>query len=102
MGYLHRHLSPSCRVEAVDTAEHWPAAYLPEAGIPIVRGWYRQSDFPQNELLYDHALSAVTYEAWLRAQGVRYVVLADAPPDYSARKEAALVRSGRTSLVRVF
>jgi len=40
-------------VEAVDTAEHWPAAYLPDAGIPIVRGWYRQSDFPQNELLYD-------------------------------------------------
>jgi hypothetical protein len=30
---------------------------------------------------------------------VRYVVLTDAPPDYSARDEAALVRSGRTSLV---
>jgi len=100
--YLRAHLSPSFRVEAVDTAEHWPAAYLPEAGIPIVRGWYRQSDFPQNEVLYDHGLGAVAYEAWLRAQGVRYVVLADAPPDYSARNEAALVRSGRTSLVRVF
>ena len=56
--YLHAHLSPSYRVEAVDTAEHWPAAYLPDAGIPIVRGWYRQSDFPQNELLYDSKLAA--------------------------------------------
>ena len=56
--YLRAHLSPSYRVEAVDTAEHWPAAYLPDAGIPIVRGWYRQNDFPQNELLYDEALAA--------------------------------------------
>ena len=63
------HLSPSYRVEAVDTAEHWPAAYLPDAGIPIVRGWYRQNDFPQNELLYDKTLAApATYEAWLRAR----------------------------------
>src|SRR4051794_19548673 len=56
IGFLHAHLSPSFRVEAVDTAEHWAAAYLPDAGIPIVRGWYRQSDFPQNELLYDKKL----------------------------------------------
>src|SRR5207237_1017609 len=43
--YLRSHLSASYRVEAVDTIEHWPAAYLPDAGIPIVRGWYRQNDF---------------------------------------------------------
>jgi hypothetical protein len=97
--YLKAHLSPSYRVEVVDTAEHWPAAYLPDAGIPIVRGWYRQSDFPQNELLYDGKLAASTYDAWLRQMGVRYVVLTDAPPDYSSRVEAALVRSGRTTLV---
>ena len=102
IGYLHAHLSPSYRVEAVDTAEHWAAAYLPDAGIPIVRGWYRQSDFPQNELLYDKTLGAKAYEAWLRSEGVRYVLLPDAPPDYSALKEAALVRSGKTTLVPVF
>jgi hypothetical protein len=99
--YLHSHLSPSFRVEVVDTAEHWPAAYLPDAGIPIVRGWYRQSDFPQNELLYDPKLAAAPYEEWLRRMGVRYVVLADASPDYSSRGEAALIRSGHTSLVPV-
>ncbi|HEX4527258.1 MAG TPA: hypothetical protein VH108_11030 [Gaiellaceae bacterium] len=100
--YLHAHLSPSYRVEAVDTAEHWAAAYLPDAGIPIVRGWYRQSDFPQNELLYDKTLNANAYEAWLRSQGVRYVLLPDARPDYSALNEAVLIRSGKTSLVPVF
>ncbi|MFL5955663.1 MAG: hypothetical protein ACJ76I_16320 [Gaiellaceae bacterium] len=99
--YLHAHLSPSFRVEVVDTAEHWSAAYLPDAGIPIVRGWYRQSDFPQNELLYDPKLAAAPYEQWLRRMGVRYVVLADASPDYSSRGEAALIRSGRTDLVPV-
>ena len=99
--YLKQHLSPSYRVEVVDTAEHWPAAYLPDAGIPIVRGWYRQSDFPQNEVLYDGKLAAKTYEAWLRRMAVRFVLVTDAPVDYSSRDEAALVRSGHTSLVLV-
>jgi hypothetical protein len=101
IGYLKAHLSPSWRVEVVDTAEHWPAAYLPDAGIPIVRGWYRQSDFPQNELLYHQQLAVGPYEQWLRRMAVRYVVLADAPTDYSARAEARLIRSGRTHLVPV-
>jgi hypothetical protein len=100
--YLRAHLSPSFRVEAVDTIEHWPAAYLPDAGIPIVRGWYRQNDFPQNELLYDPHLAAHAYQSWLRGLGVRYVVLTDAPPDYSSRAEARLLRSGRSGLVQVF
>ena len=102
IGYLHEHLSPSFRVEAVDTIEHWPAAYLPEAGIPIVRGWYRQSDFPTNELLYDKTLNAATYDRWLRALGVRYVVISDAQPDYSSRVEAKLIRNGRSGLLPVF
>src|SRR5438093_1549196 len=47
--FLHKHLQPGFRVEAVDTAGHWPAVYLARAGIPIARGWFRQDDFPQNE-----------------------------------------------------
>jgi hypothetical protein len=101
ISYLKAHLSPSYRVEVVDTAEHWPAAYFPDAGIPIVRGWYRQSDFPQNELLYDSHLGGATYRAWLRRMAVRYVVLANAPVDYSSRNEAALIRSARSGLVPV-
>jgi hypothetical protein len=101
VAYLRANLSPSYRVEVVDTAEHWPAAYLPDAGIPIVRGWYRQSDFPQNELLYDSKLGGRAYRAWLRTMAVRYVLLTDAPPDYSSRREAALIRSGRSGLLPV-
>lgn len=102
IGYLHSNLSPSFRVEAVDTADHWPAEYLPSSGIPIVRGWYRQADFPENELLYDATLKPGTYRAWLRRLGVRYVVISDAPPDYSSRVEATMIRNGRSGLVPVF
>lgn len=101
IGFLQRNLTPSYRVEVVDTAEHWPAAYLPAAGIPIVRGWYRQSDFPQNQVLYRRTLRPRAYESWLARMAVRYVVVTDAPSDYSSRREAELVRSGATSLVPV-
>jgi hypothetical protein len=95
--YLHRHLTPSYRVEAVDTSNHWAAYYLPRAGIPLVRGWFRQDDFPQNSILYG-PFGHKAYLAWLRSLGVRYVVLADAPPDYSADAENDLLRSGRLAL----
>jgi hypothetical protein len=101
IGFLHSHLTPSYRVEAVDTAGHWDAVYLPRAGIPLARGWFRQDDFPQNALLYSK-IGPRAYLAWLHGLGVRYVVLTDAPPDYSARGEAALLRSGRSGLVPVF
>jgi hypothetical protein len=100
--YFHRRLRPSFRVEAVDTLEHWPAVYLPEQGVPIVRGWYRQNDFPGNALLYDDDLGPATYRRWLRAHGVRYVLLSDAPPDYSSRAEVALLRGGASGLRPVF
>jgi len=99
--FLHRHLSPSYRVEAVDTEGHWAAVYLPRAGIPLARGWFRQDDFPQNKLLYSR-LGTQAYGAWLRRLGVRYVVLTKAPVDYSARGEARLLRSGRSLLRPVF
>ncbi len=98
VAWLHAHLRPGYRVEAVDTAEHWPAYYLPESGIPIVRGWFRQEDFPMDALLY-RRFSAGEYVAWLHSLGVAYVVLSDAPPDYSSRREARIVP---TVLRRVF
>jgi hypothetical protein len=101
--FLQHHLDPSYRVEAVDTSGHWEAVYLPQAGIPIARGWFRQDDFPENALLYDK-LGPRAYLNWLHALGVRYVVLTDAPLDYSSRGEARLLRNGRSGLraVRTF
>ena len=101
ISYLRAHLTPSYRVEVVDTTGHWAAAYLAEAQIPIARGGYRQDDFPQNKLLYDE-LGPKAYLDWLRRLGVRYVVLTTAPPDYSARGEADLIRSGRSGLREVY
>ena len=99
--FLRGHLSPSYRVEAVDTVGHWPAAYLPAAGIPIARGWFRQDDFPRNGILYTR-LDQARYMAWLRSLGIRYVVLPDAPLDYSAREEGALIAGGRSGLSVAF
>jgi hypothetical protein len=99
--YLKEHLTPSYRVEAVDTAGHWPAVYLARAGIPLARGWFRQNDFPQNRVLYD-SLGPRAYLRWLRSLGVRYVVLSAATPDYSARREQQLLQSGDSGLSLVF
>ncbi|MDX6657865.1 MAG: hypothetical protein QOH62_2658, partial [Solirubrobacteraceae bacterium] len=68
---------------------------------PLVRGWFRQDDFPQNALLY-RRLTATQYVQWLRSLAVRYVVLTDSRPDYSAQREAALLRGGRSGLATVF
>ena len=98
INYLEHRLSRSYRVEAVDTVGHWDAVYLPRAGVPLARGWFRQNDFPQNRVLYDDELAHKAYLHWLRSLGIRYVILTDAPTDYSSREEAALLRSGRSGL----
>ena len=97
ISFLHRSLPPGYRVEAVDTTGHWEAVYLTRAGIPIVRGWFRQDDFPQNELLYDGP-GPRSYLRWLHGLGVRYVVLTTAPTDYSSHQERRLLASGRSGL----
>jgi uncharacterized membrane protein len=96
--YLQRHLGPSFRVEAVDTSGHWEATYLPDAGIPIARGWFRQDDFPKDAVLYRRELTRTAYLAWLHRIAARYVVLTTAPPDYSSRSEERLLASGRSGL----
>ena len=99
--FLHAHLPTGYRVEAVDTSQHWPALYLAEADIPLVRGWFREDDHPVAAFLYRRWFTPLEYVTWLRHLGVAYVVLTNAPPDFSSRREAALVRSGETSLRRV-
>jgi hypothetical protein len=102
IGFLRSHASPSYRVEVVDTVGHWEADYLPAAGIPLVRGWFRQDDFPGNALLYHPRLARAAYVRWLRQMAVRFVVLTTAPADYSAQSEALLLRSGRSRLPVIF
>jgi hypothetical protein len=99
--FLKAHAGPNTRVETVDTTGHWGTVYLADANIPLARGWFRQDDFPQNEVLYGK-LGPRAYLSWLHGLGVGYVVLARAPLDYSARAEAALVQSGRADLAPVY
>lgn len=94
--YLLRHLKPGQRVEVVDTASHAASYFLPKAGIPLMRGWYRQLDFPFNSVLYGSHLSLSNYLALLSASAVAYVVVPPAPYDFSAAEEPALVTRSHT------
>ncbi|MGC8480796.1 MAG: hypothetical protein ACP5PJ_04550 [Acidimicrobiales bacterium] len=89
--YLVHHLRPGQRVEAVDTTSHAAAYFLPSAGIPLMRGWYRQLDFPLNAALYGVTLTPARYVALLRRSAVAYVAVPPAPYDFSAAEEPALV-----------
>jgi hypothetical protein len=100
IAFLQEHPDRDHRLQVVATADNWEAFYLARRSVPLARGWFRQDDFPANAALY-RDLTPVSYGAWLRRTGVRYVFLPDDPLDYSARNEAELLRSGRSGLDRV-
>jgi hypothetical protein len=104
INYLRAHGQPGYRVEVVPTAEHWEANWIPKAGIPLARGWYRQIDEVDNPILYSKALDPHTYAGWLRENAVRYVVLArTAALDWDGGpREADIVRSRAAGLTLVF
>jgi hypothetical protein len=102
VAFLEAHAQPPSRTEVVPTHLHWEVAYVaPE--VALARGWERQVDTADNPLFYsDTALTASTYRAWLVDNGVRYVALSDAQPDYAAVSEAQLVQGGVPGLVPVW
>lgn len=101
--YLKRHSTQDFRVEVVPTTNHWEAYYLPRAGIALARGWYRQLDIADDAALYAPRLTERGYAAWLRAHAVHFVVLPNLPLEaIDAGREAALLRSPRSGLERVF
>jgi hypothetical protein len=101
--FLTERSGPGYRVEVVPTFDHWEAYWLPRAGIPIARGWYRQIDIARNELFYEQPLAAASYRNWLRGMGVRFVVLPETRLGQKGEeREARLLRSGRSGLARVF
>jgi hypothetical protein len=79
-------------VEIPFTDNHWEARWVAPR-VPLARGWERQVDRQRNALFYDdRPIAAARYRRWLDDNAVRFVALADAPIDYSAAREAALVR----------
>jgi hypothetical protein len=103
LDYLGERSGPGYRVEVVPTFDHWEAYWLPRAGIPLARGWYRQIDIARNELFYERPLAPAAYRAWLREMGVRFVVLPQTRLGQKGEeREAVLLRSGRSGLRAVF
>ena len=88
--------APNYRVEVVATWGHSEAYYLPKSGIPLAGGWYRQNAYrPQDLPSYRGGpVTPTLYRDWLRAMGVRYVLLPRDELDPAARAEALLVRQG--------
>lgn len=92
IGFLRR--QPGLwRVEVPFTQGHWESYWLAPR-VPLARGWERQTDIAENQLFYEPGLTAARYRTWLHELAVRYVAVADAPPDYSARAELRLIRGG--------
>jgi hypothetical protein len=81
------------RVEVPFTQGHWEADRLAPR-FPLARGWERQLDIADNALFYGGRLDAGSYQKWLAQLAVRYVAVADAPPDQSARSELELIDRG--------
>jgi hypothetical protein len=95
--FLQDNARPPGRVEVVFSDAHWESADV-AIHEPIARGWERQLDIGRNSLFYDGTLNARTYRAWLADNAVRWVALPDTKLDYSAQREAQLVRGGQPYL----
>jgi hypothetical protein len=103
LDFLRAHESFDYRIEVVPTGDHWEAYWVPRAGFPLARGWYRQLDYAQNPLFYQQGLLPHTYLAWLRRMAVRYVLLPNTQIGRAGEeREADLLRSGASGLREVF
>jgi hypothetical protein len=103
VSYLHRHLPAGARVEAVPTSARWESYYLPAHGIPLARGWFRQTDMARNRLLYRRTLTRAAYGAWLQRAAVQFVLVTPYPlDDHGARAEARLLRTRGSGLRAVW
>ena len=87
-----QHYDPNYRIHVVALRRHWEAAYFPEAGFAITRGWYRQADAIHNGLFYQN-YNAAMYVAWLKRMGVEYVFLPNAPLDEWSDREATILKT---------
>jgi hypothetical protein len=93
VSFLKRQPGAPFRIEIPFTKFHWEA-YAVAPHVPIARGWERQLDRKYNHLFYDGTLSPATYRRWLGDVAIRYVAVPDAPLDYSAVAERALIDQG--------
>jgi len=102
LGFLATRGGEPYRLEIPFTDNHWESRWV-APHVPLARGWERQVDRQRNALFYDNrTLTPARYHRWLDDNAVRFVALADAPIDYSAAREAQLVRDGQPYLREVW
>lgn len=101
--FLSLHAQPGFRVEVVPTAAHWESYWIPKAGFPLARGWYRQLDVVDNPTLYSKHLNPAAYRRWLRANAVQFVLLpaTELDPD-GGPQERKVLQSPRSGVRVVF
>jgi hypothetical protein len=80
------------RIEIPPTQDRWEVYYMTPHFL-LARGWERQLESADFHL-FKSGLSPRSYRAWLLAHGVTYVALPEAPLDYLAHREAALIHQG--------
>lgn len=89
------------RIEVPPTKNRWEATYV-ALEHPIARGWLRQLESEDFDLFTDGRLGPAAYRDWLRGHQVDYVAVPNAPVDYLAEDEVALIDSGLSYLKPVW
>jgi hypothetical protein len=89
------------RLEVPTLRQHWEAYYVARE-FPIARGWERQLDLRDNEVLYQSDLTADRLHQWLVGSGVGLVALPDAPLDHWSGREGELIAAGQPWLTPVW
>ncbi len=97
---VERHSGP-VRVELPLTRSHWEAALL-APDVALARGWEKQLEERYDAPLLSSALTAASYQRWLRQQAVSYVALPDVRLDASSALEGRLIGAGLPFLREVF
>ena len=100
-GFLQTQDPDAGRLEVPTLRQHWEAYYVAQ-DFPIARGWERQLDLRDNEVLYRSDLTADQLHEWLVSSGVGLVALPDAPLDHWSHREADLIRDGQPWLTPVW
>ena len=98
---LERRATGPVRIEIPPTLDRGEARWVAPR-FPLAGGWLRQAEAGYLDLFTGGNLTAGSYRGWLDDRAVSWVARANAPLDYSAKDEAALIDAGLPYLREVW